>query len=285
MSTFKSLLLVLIGFFAGVGIFSLIQAAPLHAQNAAPNLTVLTARLKADEKTLAALKAKTAPITVSGTDLTITGVNVHILDGSGSTDDATLDPRTNGSLPGKTLTGLGNLIIGYNEKGSDHNDLRIGSHNLILGDKNNYSSYGGFVTSFDNAISARYATVSGGYRNTASGGLSSIGGGDTNMAGGVCASVSGGGYNNAGKDDASVSGGRFNKAIGEASTVSGGLDNTASGEFASVGGGSSNMASGGAASVSGGSRNSAAAEEASVGGGKEQTAAKEYGWAGSSSSP
>ena len=60
---------------------------------------------------------------------TLTGVNVHIVSGSGSTDG--------------DLNGLGNLIVGYNEL-QDDND-RTGSHNIVAGSRNNYSSYGGLV--------------------------------------------------------------------------------------------------------------------------------------------
>jgi len=50
------------------------------------------------------------------------------------------------------VNGLGNLIIGYNElRGSGDN--RIGSHNLILGSKNNFASYGGMVAGTLNDIS------------------------------------------------------------------------------------------------------------------------------------
>ena len=41
-------------------------------------------------------------------------------------------------------------------------DVRTGSHNLVLGDENNYSSYGGQVAGSDNTISNGYASVSGG---------------------------------------------------------------------------------------------------------------------------
>ena len=61
----------------------------------------------------------------------IHGVNVRIVDGSGTTDG--------------TPTGLGNLIVGYNElRGSD--DDRTGSHNMVAGTEHNYTRVGGLVT-------------------------------------------------------------------------------------------------------------------------------------------
>src|SRR5207248_3118942 len=125
-----------------------------------------------------ALQTLTAPLSLSGTDFIITGVNVHIVDGSGFTDD---------NVPGGgTLTGLGNLTIGYNGLRDDFSypDVRTGSHNLILGDQNNYSSYGGSVAGVFNNILGPYAYVSGGSGNTASGIASTVSGGAFNTASG-----------------------------------------------------------------------------------------------------
>ena len=57
-----------------------------------------------------------------------TAVNVQIVNGSGSTD----------GLP----NGSGNLIVGYNETGNLSGDNRSGSHNIVGGKANSYSSYG-----------------------------------------------------------------------------------------------------------------------------------------------
>ena len=168
--------------------------------------------------------AGASPFTVSGTDVTLTGYNLHIVNGLGSTG---------------TLNGRGNLIIGYNALGNtrDAGDVRRGSHNLILGDLNNYSSYGGLVAGFDNSISGFYASVSGGNRNTASGFIASVSGGSVNTASGQYASVSGGQDNTANNTFASVSGGVNNTAGSDYASVSGGVGNTASGEATSVSGG------------------------------------------------
>ena len=59
------------------------------------------------------------PFTVTGTQgqpdalVTLSGYNLQIVSGSGSTSDGTVD-STNTPIGGKSLTGLGNLIIGYN---------------------------------------------------------------------------------------------------------------------------------------------------------------------------
>jgi hypothetical protein len=167
------------------------------------------------EARVIALEALLADITREngGKTLRISGVNVQIVSGSGTTDD-------NG-----TLTGLGNLIIGYNaDTGAGGADAgsRTGSHNLIVGDGHRYTKFGGLIAGFNNTISAAYAVVSGGQNSTASGNRSS------------------------------VSGGTFNTASGESSSVSGGANNTASGINSSVSGGDGNSATVAAASVSGG---------------------------------
>jgi hypothetical protein len=94
-------------------------------------ITALQTQIQNLNTRLAALEAKLADVSVSGHDIFITGANLHVTSGSGSTDG--------------TLNGLGNVIIGYNEPRGGTGDNRSGSHNLVLGSKNNYSSYGGFV--------------------------------------------------------------------------------------------------------------------------------------------
>ncbi|MGA7296017.1 MAG: hypothetical protein WBW92_00725, partial [Rhodanobacteraceae bacterium] len=177
-----------------------------------------------------------------------TGVNVQVVDGTGSTD----------GVP----NGLGNLIIGYNETagtrafcsdglydnqgdcqtngGTWAANQRSGSHNLILGDRNAYSRYGGLVAGTDNVVNGAYASVSGGYFNTASGSASSVSGGASSIASGSFSSVSGGHGNTASGNSSSVSGGYGNTASVYYSSVSGGISNAASGYYSSVSGGHSN---------------------------------------------
>jgi cell division protein FtsB len=182
---------------------------------------------------------------LTGPHVIFTGANVHIRSGAGSTND------------GGILTGLGNLVIGYNEPRPDINqnpDLtgRGGSHNLIVGIAHKYERYGGFVAGAFNNISGVYSSASGGNANTASGDRSSVSGGSHNTAIGIDSSVSGGIDNIASGFYSSVSGGGANTASGVASSVSGGNANTASGDSSSVSGGFVNTASGIDSSVSGG---------------------------------
>lgn len=161
---------------------------------------------------LQVVEAKTAPISVAGTDFTITGKNVFIVDGSGDTE---------------STSGVGNLTIGYNALRGNGTDLRTGTHNLILGDGGNYSSYGGLVAGDSNSISRPYATVTGGFANTASGYAATVSSGSFNTASGVQAAILGGIFNVASGNNSSVGGGNHNQAKADDSSVSGGLNRVA----------------------------------------------------------
>lgn len=130
------------------------------------------------------------------------GVNVQIVNGSGYTDDP--------------ITGTGNLIVGYNElRVGDPGDVlvdnRTGSHNIVVGIGQNYTSFGGLVAGRYNSIRGEFSSVTGGYFNTASGRTSSISGGE---------------YNNANGPGTSIAGGNGNTANNELSTISGGTQET-----------------------------------------------------------
>jgi hypothetical protein len=177
-------------------------------------------------------------IGVIGPNIIFSGANIHIVSGSGRTDD-------NGSP-----TGLGNLIIGYDEDpnipliGDSFPNLPImqaagfptplnsgdrgGSHNLIIGDGNRFTkaAFGGLVAGQRNTIAGFGASIGGGFNNTASGLFASVSAGVQNIASGEYASVTGGGRNGAGP------------TAGD--SVSGGFENSASGPYAGVSGGSGN---------------------------------------------
>jgi hypothetical protein len=160
-------------------------------------------------------------VTVEGTDMMITGANLHVRNGLGTTE---------------TPNGVGNLIVGYNE--NPNGAIRTGSHNVVVGPRHWYSSYGGLVVGWANAIDAPYASVSGGTENRATGYGSSVSGGSQNNALWILASVSGGENNTASGRLSSVSGGSFNNATADVASVSGGFRNTASAGAATVSGGS-----------------------------------------------
>ena len=106
---------------------------------------------------------------VNGPHIIFKGVNVHVLSGSGVTAD--------------TTTGLGNLIIGYNEPDPLVGlTLRNGSHNLVGGRMNYFPSFGGAVFGMNNRISGQHAAILGGTANTASGLTSTVYGGFSNSS-------------------------------------------------------------------------------------------------------
>jgi hypothetical protein len=160
------------------------------------------------QTTVSDLSDKLQYLSVSGTEMYITGANLNIRNGLGATDGGS-----------GVTNGLGNLIVGYNE-----NDLhfpRGGSHNIVVGAHHGYRSYGGLVAGVENMISFPYASVSGGAFNNARA---------------VGSSVSGGFNNEAAGDYASVCGGNSNRAIGEDSAVSGGISLSQGTQFGWSGG-------------------------------------------------
>ncbi len=106
---------------------------------------------------------------VKGPHIIFKGVNVHVQSGTGATVD--------------TTTGLGNLIVGYNEPDPQVGlTLRNGSHNLVGGRMNYFPSFGGIVFGANNRISGQYSAILGGGQNTASGLNSTVYGGQLNQS-------------------------------------------------------------------------------------------------------
>jgi hypothetical protein len=198
------------------------RVAELEAQ-----VEVLAAAQLESQEILQFVRVETEEIAgVTGPHWIIEGANVHVKSGSGTTGDAchSLKP----DFPNcESLTGLGNLIIGYNERGGVGpplpHEIRTGSHNLIVGEFHTYSSFGGFVAGTRNAVTANSASVCGGINGKASGSYSSVSGGSKNVASGLSASVSGGARNVASSLAASVSGGDNREALDEFNWVAGSL--------------------------------------------------------------
>jgi len=116
---------------------------------------------------VAALEDLLSNFSRRGNDVYVTGANLHVRNGMKATG---------------SLNGLGNLIVGYNEPRAEDDLSRLGSHNLVLGSRQNYSSYGGVVAGAFNEISAPYASVLGGAGNVAAAPNAAILGGRGNVA-------------------------------------------------------------------------------------------------------
>lgn len=197
------------------------------------------------ESTLRFVKLESGSINgLAGPHLIFEGVNVHVRSGSGSTSD--------NLYRGEPLRGLGNLVVGYNEMMQAAPLLRTGSHNLIIGPLHSYASFSGFISGSTNAVSAPYASVTGGIHNKAGGMYSSISGGSNNEASSQGSSISGGANNVTQGSYSSISGGSENLAASLNSSVNGGWGNVASGVYSCVSGGSNNTARGDFSACTGG---------------------------------
>lgn len=186
-------------------------------------MKLLAARVAALEATTAAYKTQLQTFTTllscmkqENHELIVEGCNVHIRNGSGTTDGPP--------------NGLGNLIIGYNEERSGQT-TRTGSHNIVIGMEHSYGSVAGLVAGYNNTLAGPHSTISGGLGNVVRSEAASICGGMNNTVTGEAASISGGFKNTASGTRASVSGGFGNEVGGSAASISGGLNRTTTREF------------------------------------------------------
>jgi len=146
------------------------------------------------------------------------GVNVQVISGAGKTSAA--------------VNGLGNVVIGYDENPKAH--AQTGSHNLILGEEQSFTSYGGIAAGFGNAIGGPFASVTGGGENSATGKEASISGGWRDVASAENASVSGGRENVANNLYSWVGGGKLNTASAAVSSIFGSKSLTTLAEFEAI---------------------------------------------------
>ena len=102
---------------------------------------------------------------------------------------------------------------------SDSNSARSGWSTISGGARNSIPTAG------------QYATIAGGYQNSAAGYEAAIGGGANNVANGNHSVVGGGYYDAALATGATVCGGESNTASGTSSTAAGGKYNTAAGSY------------------------------------------------------
>jgi hypothetical protein len=217
-------------------------------------------------RTTCRAREKALPLSLEDGEATVrlTGVNLQIVDGAGSTQG--------------TPNGRGNLLVGYDEgrciedgevvgfcgadgacgNGVCDRSQKNGSHNLVVGPGHRYSSVGGFVAGETNSVTGAAASVAGGLENEARGVHASVAGGTGNTAAGL---------------RSAVAGGAGNLAFAEAAAVGGGIGNAARAFGAVVAGGENNATNGFAAVVLGGMENNAADDHAVICGGAGLTTA------------
>lgn len=138
------------------------QGEPGPAGSPGESCEELRARVEFLENSIEDLQTILAGIWRHGDTIIFEGVNVQIVSGTGNTDGAP--------------NGRGNLIVGYNEERQSYNE-RAGSHNIVVGMRHNYSSYGGLVVGDSNTITGAFSSVSGGTENEANGVHSAVSGG------------------------------------------------------------------------------------------------------------
>lgn len=158
----------------------------------------------------------------------------------------------NGSI-NNTLTLQGNLIDSNNDQAANviggfggngsvpGNSVASGVVGATIAGGGGW--YAGMGISVANAVTDNWGTVGGGAANS-SGLFATVAGGWTNTASEQDATVAGGANNTASGNSATVAGGGVNTASGILATVAGGSINTASGRYATVPGGNSNVAGG-----------------------------------------
>jgi hypothetical protein len=168
-----------------------------------------------DPSTQAAIADLLAVVTVDlpAATLTITGVNVYVQSGSGTTDD--------GGAP----VGLGNLVLGYDEGSADGSDLKTGSHNLVIGPEHSYTGVGGIVAGEDNWLLADHSAILAGNKNEVSGPYSAALSGKNHVVSGDGAAVIAGDSNVVSSSWGVVVGGYTNTTAGFKSVIVGGSSN------------------------------------------------------------
>ena len=189
-------------------------------------------------------------------DLVVDGCNLHVQNGVGQTG---------------TINSYGNLIIGYNK---NEVSTRTGSHNLIVGDLHEYTSYGGIVTGVENTLSGPNATILGGGQSHANFSSATIIAADRGVADGNVVLI--GGQRNYGSANAhfsAVVGGIENQVTGSDSVVIAGTLNVAAGGNSLVCGGSENTAGGSSDVACGGSQNKSTGSRSVLVGGNQNAAA------------
>lgn len=212
----------------------------------------------------------------------IEGANLQVVNGTGATQ--------NGE------NGLGNLVVGYNEENPPFT-VRTGSHNLVLGTQNSYTSTGGIVSGSSSSILAPNASAVSGSGGIASGENSFVAsgagleatsyrsvaiGGYLNESSAIGAVSIGGWYNSAGGEYSALVGGDTNTTSGGLSVILGGEDNNADGSRAALLGGQGNTVFGNWSSISGGQDNQASWHWSSISGGNNRTVAGNHDWAAGS---
>ncbi len=152
---------------------------------------------------------------VVGPNIVFTGANIHVVSGSGNSWD------------NWNMTGLGNLIIGYNEGFIEEIPNRGGVHNLIVGRYHEFTrlAFGGVVCGEQNVLNGSEEAVIGGVGNNANTSFGTIVGGAGNST------IFGTPISPNGSYAQTVVGGAQNSTAGAVSCIFGGTGNAQNADF------------------------------------------------------
>jgi hypothetical protein len=210
---------------------------------------------------------------------TTTNAGVQLLanNATATNIDIALTPKGNGALTAQVAD---NAAAGGNKRGANavdwqtirNNPSQVASGNYATiagGYRNSASGNWSFVVGQENSASGVVSTVAGGYLNTASGERATISGGGENIANNFNATVGGGTLNIASGDRSVVAGGYNNQATEYHSTVAGGAGHRVNSAGSSIGGGISNRIDGDQSVIAGGNENRIDGAFAFIGGGDD----------------
>jgi len=176
---------------------------------------------------------------LKGPHVIFEGVNVHVRDGSGQTRG------NNNGEEGYVMTGLGNIVVGYNElpvnpfylTGEEFSPAdRLGFHNLIMGEQNRNKGYGSIIQGYNCIVGSNSAGISC----------------DTSMINESWSVIISGNNNAINNYGSVIVGGQENKINSEYAVGVAGYSNIINGPRASTVGGSYNQANGENGSITGG---------------------------------
>ena len=194
----------------------------------------------------------------------LTGANLQIVNGLDDTE---------------TVNGVGNLLIGYQEIMGFPCD-RSGSHNIIGGDNNSYTSFGGLAVGDNSFLLSQYSSILGGVDNAVTSPTSVVVGGASNEAGGLSSVVVGGQGNDVSpiSNGGVVVGGVANVSASHFGTILGGNSNATRGSEDVIVGGWNNRSIGTYATTVGGFNNSANGLFSTVSGGTNRVVVGDGNW-------
>ena len=211
--------------------------SPARASEVNGNFTAVKTAVDDNQAQIIALRTELAELKAKLTNVTAVNdyLSLQTVNGQPTVRVSAANFQVvNGTGETSTNNGTGNVIVGYDE--STTFTSKSGSHNLVVGIAQTYTSYGGVVFGDNNYISAPFASVTGGIFNSASGELSVISGGGNGQAAGRASVISGGYLNQATARGSVVSGGYNNIADDNDAIVSGGANRFTNAEREWVGG-------------------------------------------------